>query len=116
VYRELKMFAFFEMLIFVVLILSGFLLHLEERVRWTGPTPNRDVPYGESRESKVLGDQEMLPDALKDHARSRRRWTRAAGAIHGRPRRTQRADAVYRCPRRIVEVCRYLKDQQGFIR
>ena len=30
VYRELKMFAFVEMLMFVVLILAGFFLHLEE--------------------------------------------------------------------------------------
>jgi NADH-quinone oxidoreductase subunit A len=42
VYRELKMFAFVEMLIFVVLILSGFLyIWKKGALDWAGPDMNR---------------------------------------------------------------------------
>jgi NADH-quinone oxidoreductase subunit A len=42
VYRELKMFAFVEMLIFVVLILSGFLyIWKKGALDWAGPEASR---------------------------------------------------------------------------
>ncbi len=41
VYRELKMFAFVEMLIFVVLILSGFFyIWKKGALDWSGPAPD----------------------------------------------------------------------------
>jgi NADH-quinone oxidoreductase subunit A len=50
VYRELKMFAFVEMLIFIALILSGFLyIWKKGALDWSHDEPN--VPLEESRES-----------------------------------------------------------------
>ena len=42
VYRELKMFAFFEMLIFIVLVLSGFFyIWKKGALDWSGENPPR---------------------------------------------------------------------------
>ena len=111
VYRELKMFGFVEMLLFVVLILS-VLLRLEEgRAGLVAGSRKRSPDDAE----RSRGDKEMLPDALKDHA--------VAAALDARcrtpsPEATPSATSR-RCsidPARIVEVCRYLKDQQKFVR
>jgi len=47
VYRELKMFGFFEMLIFVVLVMSGFLyIWRKGALDWSHEAPG-DIPYGD---------------------------------------------------------------------
>ena len=68
VYRELMMFGFVEMLIFVILILSGFFyIWKKGALDWSGP----DLPGGNS--STQL---EMLPENLRRTCRGRWRWTR----------------------------------------
>ena len=45
VYRDLKLFAFFEMLIFVILILSGFFyIWKKGALDWSGVDPSRRKP------------------------------------------------------------------------
>jgi len=52
------MFAFVEMLVFVIMTLSGF-FYIWKRVRWIGPS--RTAPNGS------CNDFEMLPDNLREH-------------------------------------------------
>jgi NADH-quinone oxidoreductase subunit A len=52
VYRELKMFAFVEMLVFIVLILSGFVyIWKKGALDWSREQPN--VPLGESSDTAL---------------------------------------------------------------
>ena len=61
VYRDLKMFGFIEMVIFVILILSGFFYIWKKGALDWAASGSRGVPY-ESRPSP------MLPEQLKEHA------------------------------------------------
>jgi NADH-quinone oxidoreductase subunit C len=57
----------------------------------------------------------MLPDPLKDHAVAAALDSALPGAItEGHAERNE--PTLWIAPARIVEVCRYLKDQQGFVR
>jgi NADH-quinone oxidoreductase subunit A len=50
VYRELKLFAFFEMLVFIALVLAGFFYIWKKGVLdWAVNEPSKDAPLGENR-------------------------------------------------------------------
>jgi NADH-quinone oxidoreductase subunit C len=57
----------------------------------------------------------MLPDQLKDHAAASALDAAIPGAITG-GHAERNEPTLWVAPARIVEVCRYLKDQQHFVR
>ncbi len=72
VYRELKMFGFVEMLLFVVLVLVGILLHLEEGRAGLVADASEGSPY-DAEGARVTN--EMLPEHTERPCRWPRRWT-----------------------------------------
>jgi len=57
----------------------------------------------------------MLPEPLKDHAVAAALETRLPGAITGG--HTERQEpTLFIAPSQIVAVCRFLKEEQGFVR
>ncbi len=57
----------------------------------------------------------MLPDSLKDHAVAAALETRFPGAVTG-GHIEHNEPTLFIAPAQIVEVCRFLKDEQSFVR
>jgi NADH-quinone oxidoreductase subunit C len=57
----------------------------------------------------------MLPDSLKDHAVAAALETRLPGAVTG-GHAERNEPTLFIAPAQIVEVCRFLKDEQSFVR
>ena len=85
VYRELKMFGFIEMLIFVVLILSGFFyIWKKGALDWSGADRLR---------AEVVTHRQMLPENLKEHAVAAAVEAFDADAVTGGKFELRRTDA-----------------------
>jgi NADH-quinone oxidoreductase subunit A len=98
VYRELRLFAFIEMLIFILLILSGF-FYILKRERWTGPA---------LRQRAAANNRYLCLTGRGSPCRWRKLCERDPSLSSIGQRMGEWTAEV--APERITQVCQWLKD------
>ena len=109
VYRELKMFGFVEMLLFVALVLVGFFYVWKKgALDWSS---ERRTQSARPEESECVKTSTCCLIILKDHAVAAALEARFPEAVTGGHAERDEPTLLI-APASIVEVCRFLKDEQ----